>query len=111
MHPGGIIVLLLSAIMAISCFVGDRTSPLPMALIGGAVTALILIKINVGIFAVAAVVLACVVSYPALAQRRWLRPVVEVGVVALPLLLMSSKMGEAWVAFSHSTFPPPRSPS
>jgi hypothetical protein len=37
-----------------------------------------------------------VVSYSALARRRWLRPVVEVGFVALPLLLMTSKAGEAW---------------
>ena len=96
MHPGGIIVLLLSATMAFSCFVRDRTSPFSMALLGGAVMALILVKINVGIFALAAVVLVCVVSYPALARRRWLRPVVEVGFVALPLLLMSSKAGEAW---------------
>jgi hypothetical protein len=96
MHPGGIIVLLLSATMAFSCFVRDRTSPFSMALLGGAVMALILVKINVGIFALAAVVLVCVVSYPGLARRRWLRPVVEVGFVALPLLLMSSKAAEAW---------------
>ena len=67
-----------------------------MALLGGAVMALILIKINVGIFALAAVVLVCAVSYPALARRRWLRPVIEIGFVALPLVLMSSKAGEAW---------------
>jgi hypothetical protein len=97
MHPGGIIVLLLSSTVALSCFIRDRTSPFAMALLGGAVMALILVKINVGIFALAAVVLVCVVSYPALARRRWLRPVIEVGFVALPLLLMSSKVGEAWV--------------
>jgi hypothetical protein len=96
MHPGGIIVVLLSAIMAFSCFVRDRTSPLWMALLGGAVAALLLVKINVGTFTLAAVVLVCVVSYSALARRRWLRPAVEVGVVALPLLLMSSKADEAW---------------
>lgn len=96
MHPGGIIVLLLSAALVFSCFVRDRTSPFSMALLGGAVMALILVKINVGIFAFAAVVLVCVVSYPALARRRWLRPLVEVGFVALPLLLISSKAGEAW---------------
>ncbi len=96
MHPGGIIVLLLAASVAFSCLVRDRTSPFSMALLGGAVMALILVKINVGIFALAAVALVCVVSYPALARRRWLRPVVEVGFVAVPLLLMSSKVAEAW---------------
>lgn len=96
MHPGGIIVLLLATIVTISCFVRDRTSRFSMALLGGAAIALILVKINVGTFALAAVVLVCVVSYPALARRRWLRPVVEVGFVALPLLLMTSKAGESW---------------
>jgi len=96
MHPGGIIVLLVSTIVTISCFVRERTSRFWMALLGGAVMALILVKINVGFFALAAVVLVCVVSYLALARRRWLRPVVEVGFVALPLLLMASKAGEAW---------------
>jgi hypothetical protein len=96
MHPAGIIVVLLSAIMAFSCFVRDRAAPLWMAPLGGAVAALLLIKINVGTFALAAVVLVCVVSYPALARRHWLRPVAEVGFVALPLLVMSSKAGEAW---------------
>jgi hypothetical protein len=96
MHPGGIIVLLVSTIVTISCFVRDRTSRFWMALLGGAVMALILVKINVGIFALAAVALVCVVSYSALARRRWLRLVVEVGFVALPLLLMASKAGEAW---------------
>ena len=97
MHPGGIIVLLLAAILACSCFVRDRPSPFPVALLGGAVMALILVKINIGVFALAAVALVCVLSYPALAGRRWLRPLVEAGFVALPLPLMSAKLGEAWV--------------
>jgi hypothetical protein len=96
MHPGGIIVLLVSTIVTISCFVRDRTSRFWTALLGGAVMALILVKINIGSFALAAVFLVCVVSYSALARRRGLRPAVEVGFVALPLLLMASKAGEAW---------------
>jgi hypothetical protein len=96
MHPGGIICLLLAAILAISCFVRDRVSSYAMAALGGAVAALILVKINVGFFALAAVVLVCVGSYPALSARKWLRPVVEVGFVAIPILLMASKIGEGW---------------
>ncbi|MGD1174049.1 hypothetical protein ACKUVQ_12280 [Mycobacterium seoulense] len=97
MHPGGIIVLLISAIIASSCLTRGRNSSFSLALVGGAVMALVLVKINVGIFAVVAMLLVCVVSYPTLARWRWLRPVVEVGFVALPLVLMSSKLGEAWV--------------
>ncbi len=97
MHPGGIICLLLATIVTISCFVRDRVSPYAMAVLGGAVAALVLVKINVGSFALASLLLACVVSYPVLGSRRWLRPAVEVGFVALPVVLMLGKFGESWV--------------
>jgi hypothetical protein len=96
MHPGGTICLLLGAIVALSTLVRARTSPMAMALLGGAVAALILVKINVGSFALISLALACAVSYPQLLRRRWLRPAVEVLFVAVPLLLMTSKFGEAW---------------
>jgi hypothetical protein len=96
MHPGGIICLLLGMIVALSCFVRRESSPMAMALLGGAVMALILVKINVGAFALLSLTLACVVSYPELARRRWLRPLVELLFVAVPLLLMASKFGEGW---------------
>jgi hypothetical protein len=96
MHPGGLICLLVATIIAISCFIRAGASPLAMGLLGGVVMALILVKINIGVFALAAVAVACVVSYPALAERRWLRPIVEVGFVAIPLLLMMSKASESW---------------
>jgi len=96
MHPGSLICLLLGVIVAISALVRARPSPLAMGLLGGAVMALILVKINVGAFAFVSLALACVVSYPALAARRWLRPALEVAFVAIPLLLMVSKFGEGW---------------
>jgi hypothetical protein len=96
MHPGGIICLLLAAIVAISCLVRERGSPFAAGLLGMAVAALVLVKINVGGFALAAVVLVCVVSYPALSSRRWLRLLVEVGFVAIPVVLLQSKLGEDW---------------
>ena len=96
MHPGGIICLLLAAIVVISCFVRDRVSPYALGALGAAIAALVLVKINVGFFALASVALACVVSYPALSRRRWLRPLVEVAFVAIPVLLMFGKFGEGW---------------
>lgn len=96
MHPGSLICLLLGVIVAISALVRARFSPLAIGLLGGAVMALILVKINVGAFAFISLALACVVSYPALCTRRWLRPALEVLFVAVPLLLMTSKFGEAW---------------
>jgi hypothetical protein len=96
MHPGGIICLLLAAIVSISCFVRDRPSPLALALLGAAIAALVLVKINVGLFAAASVALAAVVSYPALFERRWPRWLVEAGFVAMPIVLLASKFGEGW---------------
>jgi hypothetical protein len=96
MHPGGIICLLLGGIVVASCLVRGRVSPGAMGWLGGLVAALILVKVNVGIFALAAAALACVVSYPVLERRRWPRLVVEIGFVAIPILLMTSKLGEAW---------------
>jgi hypothetical protein len=96
MHPGGIICLLLGAIVALSCFVRQRLSPMAMALLGGAVMALVLVKVNVGAFALVSLALVCVGSYPKLGRRRWLRPAIELIFVAVPLLLMASKLGEGW---------------
>jgi hypothetical protein len=96
MHPVGIIALLLGVIVAISCFVGEGESPYPLALLGAAVAALVLVKINVGFFAAVSVALACAVSYPVLWQRRWPRLVLELAFVAIPGLLMVSKLDEGW---------------
>ena len=96
MHPGGIICLLLAAILSIACFVRDRPSPFAFAVLGAAVAALVLVKINVGIFVVASLALAAAVSYPAIFERRWARPLVEAGFVAMPVLLLAGKFGEPW---------------
>lgn len=96
MHPVGIIALLLSVIVAISCFVRERESPLTMALLGAAVAALLLVKINVGFFAVVSVAFSCAVSYRQLWGRRWPRLILEVGFVAIPILLMIGKFDQEW---------------
>ena len=96
MHPGGIVCLLLGGIVAASCLVRATASPGAMGLVGGLIAALVLVKVNVGFFALAALALACVASYPALGHPRWLRPMFEIGFVAVPLLLMTSKLGESW---------------
>lgn len=96
MHPVGIIALLLSTIVLISTFVRERESPYVLAILGAAVAALVLVKINVGFFAVLSVALACVVSYPVLWQRRWLRYAVEALFVLIPILLMYGKFDLSW---------------
>ncbi len=96
MHPGGLICLLLATIVCIACAVGRRPAVWPMALLGGAVGALILTKINVGAFAFLALALVCACSYPALSSRRWLRVPIEVAFVFVPLLLMAGKLDLGW---------------
>lgn len=96
MHPGSLICLLLAMILGLACFFRVRPSLWPAALLGATVAALVLVKINVGVFAVAAVLLSCVVVYPALNGRRWLRTAMEAGVVLLPFVLMAAELGEAW---------------
>ncbi|HWM54467.1 MAG TPA: hypothetical protein VNO20_03670 [Solirubrobacterales bacterium] len=96
MHPVGLIALLLAALSGVACFVRKPISIAAATALGGVVGALLLVKVNIGIFALASLALACVVSYPALASRRWVRLPVEAGFVILPLLLMTSKFGEAW---------------
>lgn len=101
MHPGSIIVVALVVILALACFVRGRSSPLAMGLLGATVLALILVKVNVGIFALAAVVLVCSLSYPALARHRWLRALIEIGFVTAPIVLMRSRL-DATVARDYA---------
>jgi hypothetical protein len=96
MHPGATVCLLLAAIIAISCFVRDRPSPMSVALLGATVAALTLVKINVGLFAFASVALAAAASYPAILDRRWARPLVEAAFVAMPFVLLAGKFDEGW---------------
>jgi hypothetical protein len=96
MHPVSSIALMLSLIVAISTFVGTGRSRWAMGLLGAVVAAMVLTKINVGVFAVVSVALACAVSYQQLWGRRWPRLLVELVFLAIPILLMASKFDEGW---------------
>jgi hypothetical protein len=98
MHPVSLIALLLAAIVGLAAFVGDekRESPYAMALLGAAVAALVLTKINVGFFALVSVALACAASYQVLWGRRWPRVAIELVFLAIPILLMTGKYHEGW---------------
>lgn len=96
MHPGGMVTLLLAAILAAAVFVGTGRSVKAMALLGVACAALVLTKVNVGAFALISIALACVVSYPVLFHRRWVRPLIEAIFVLTPIAVMSSKLHEGW---------------
>jgi hypothetical protein len=96
MHPVSSIALMLALIVAISTFVGTGKSRWAIGLLGAVVAALVLTKINVGVFALVSVALVCAVSYQQFWGRRWPRLLVEVVFVAIPVLLMVSKFDEGW---------------
>jgi hypothetical protein len=96
MHPVSSIALMLALIVAISTFVGSGRSRWAMGLLGAVVAAMVLTKINVGVFALISVALACAVSYQQFWGRRWPRLLVELVFVAIPVLLMASKFDEGW---------------
>ncbi|HEX3737266.1 MAG TPA: hypothetical protein VHV53_06955, partial [Solirubrobacterales bacterium] len=96
MHPVSSIALILALIVAISTFVGTGRSRWAIGLLGAVIAALVLTKINVGVFAFVSVALACAVSYQQLWGRRWPRLLVELVFLAIPILLMASKFDEGW---------------
>lgn len=69
MHPGNLICLLLACLAATPLLL--RTRPrLALALQGGLAAGLLLIKINLGAFALIALLLSCAATLPDLARRR-----------------------------------------
>jgi len=97
MHPHGLCVLLLGAfaLLAVSGLTGR------IAWIGGGcgalLAALVLTKVNLGIFAVAAVALAAVLTIEPLQRRAWLRWLVIAAFLALPAFILDRDLNLAWV--------------
>jgi hypothetical protein len=96
MHAGGLACLLLATILAISSFVREKVSVEPMALLGAAIAALALVKVNLGVFGLVSTALVCASFYELLWRPRLPRILIEAAFVAVPFLVMTSKGGEAW---------------
>lgn len=97
MHPQVLCVLLLATFTLL--VVAGPTSRVAWAgAAGGALlAALALTKLNLGVFAVAAVALAAVLTVEPLQRRRWLRWPVIAGFIALPVLLTARDLSIEWV--------------
>lgn len=94
MHPQGLCVLLLGGITLLAVSASERSPARWGAFAGALAAALVLTKLNLGAYAVAAAVLAAVLTLEPLRSRRWIRlPVVAV-VVAMPLLIAVRDLGQ-----------------
>jgi len=97
MHPQGLCVLLLGAIsfFAVSGLRG-RIGWSGIAC-GALLAALVLTKVNLGIFAVAATVVALAVSVEPIYRRRWLRWLLIAAFLIMPAPVLSHDLKVSWV--------------
>jgi hypothetical protein len=95
MHPQVLCVLLLGGFVALAAFGPGRRPLWAGAAAGALVGALLMTKVNLGVYAGAAVVLAAALTVEPLRRRRWLSwPLVGL-VVAMPLVVVARDLDVA----------------
>jgi hypothetical protein len=97
MHPQGLCVLLLGGITLLAVSASDRNPARWGALAGALLAALLLTKLNLGVYALAAAVLAAVLTLEPLRSRAWVRWPVAAAVVAMPFAVAVRDLGQEWV--------------
>lgn len=97
MHPQVLCVLLVGAITLLTVFASARNPARWGAAAGALLAALVLTKLNLGIYAVAAAVLAAVLTLEPLRSRAWIRWPVVVAVVAMPVVVSFRDFNQEWV--------------
>ncbi len=97
MHPQVLCVLLLGVFVLLAVF-GPTKRPLWAGAAGGAVlAALFLTKVNLGAYAVAAMVLAAAITVEPLRRRRWLSWPAIAAVLVLPVFVAGRDLSIGWV--------------
>lgn len=97
MHPQVLCVALLAAFTLLAALGPSRRVAWIGAGCGALLAALLMTKVNLGVFAIAAAVLAAVLTVEPLSRRRWLRWAVAVAFLAMPLAVMARDPSEGWV--------------
>jgi hypothetical protein len=98
MHPQVLGALLLGAITLLVAFGPSRRPAAAGAAAGALAAGLVLTKLNIGAYAVAAAVLAAVLTLEPLRSRAWIRwPVVALIVVAMPIFVAARDLDLEWV--------------
>ena len=97
MHPQGLAVLLIAFFIA-HVVRPPASRPLWAGVVAGVLlAALAMTKVNLGVFAIAAVALAAVLTVEPLQRRRWLRRPVIAAFLALPVLIAGRDLDVGWV--------------
>lgn len=97
MHPHGLAILSLALFTLLVVLVTAKRATWIGACCGGLLAAVMMTKLNLGLFAVAAVALAAVLTLESLSRRRWLRWLVAVAFLAMPIVVMDRDLGAGWV--------------
>lgn len=97
MHPQVLCVLLLGAITLLTVLASARNPARWGGAAGALLAALVLTKLNLGVYALAAAVLAAVLTLEPLRSRAWIRWPVVVAVVAMPVVVCARDFGQEWV--------------
>ncbi|HTT93785.1 MAG TPA: hypothetical protein VMF55_03880 [Solirubrobacterales bacterium] len=97
MHPQGLCVLLLAvfALAAVSGL-GGRVGWSGL-LCGALLGALLLTKVNLGIFAIAGTAVAAAVTIEPIYRLRWLRWVLVAAFLVMPVAILSHDLTQSWV--------------
>jgi hypothetical protein len=97
MHPQVLCVLLFGAFALLAVSGPTKRAAWAGAAAGALLAALTLTKLNLGVFAVAAVVLAAVLTFEPLQRRRLLRWPAIAAFLALPVILTAGDLSIGWV--------------
>lgn len=97
MHPHDLCVLLLGAFALLAASGPTGRIALTGGTCGALLAALMLTKVNLGIFAVAAVVVAAAMTIEPLHRRRWLRWLLVAAFLALPVFVLNRDFHLSWV--------------
>jgi hypothetical protein len=97
MHPQGLCVLLLGAFVLLAVSGPWRRAGLAGGTCGALIAALVLTKVNLGAYALAAIALAAVLAVEPLHRRRWVRWPVIVAFLVMPVFVLSRDLRESWV--------------
>ncbi|HKO39197.1 MAG TPA: hypothetical protein VJU14_12595 [Solirubrobacterales bacterium] len=96
MHPQGLCVLLLAAVVLVLSREPSRHTLLAGAAVGALLAALTMTKINLGIFAVAGLVVAAAWTLGPSERLRPLRYLAVAGFLLLPLVVTARDLGVDW---------------